>query len=54
MGVSEESVRRALEQLSQDTRVYLQKFTLEEIRMYTQRYIFHLIFILIGTFLELG
>lgn len=54
MGVSDESVRRALEQLSQDTKVHLQKFTLEEIRMYTQRYIFHLIFILIGTFLELG
>jgi hypothetical protein len=42
MGVSEESVRRALEQLSQDAKVYLQKLTLEEIRMYTQRYIFSL------------
>ncbi|XP_023707236.1 uncharacterized protein LOC111864313 isoform X2 [Cryptotermes secundus] len=38
MGVSEESVKSALEQLSQDTKVYLQKFTLEEIRMYTQRH----------------
>jgi tape measure domain-containing protein len=40
MGVSEESMKRALEQLSQDTKVYVQKFRLEEIRMYTQWYVF--------------
>jgi hypothetical protein len=56
MGVNEASVRRALEQLSQEAKVCLQQLTLEEIRMYTQWYFFHLIFILIyiGTFLELG
>jgi hypothetical protein len=38
MGVSGESMRKALQQISQRTEVRLHKFTLEEIKMYTQWY----------------
>lgn len=44
MGVSGDSMRRALQQISQRAEVQLSKLTSEEMKMYTQWYVLYFIF----------